>query len=398
VWLFGALCVACVMLPVIYLVGFTGHRDTNTAPALPRATAVVPTSGGGESSYPTAASGPVAAEPHDAITHEAAADHHAAAETGEGAAATTASTLSPSFLLRHTGMDASYGALAADTGTGLADARTASALHCERAHFAAGRGVCLEARRGAITLYTAVLFDATFREVARLPLPGIPSRTRVSPDGRYASFTVFVFGHSYASTEFSTETRIFDAATGESVVANLEQMEVWKDGARIETPADVNFWGVTFADDSNRFYATMGTGGSTYLVAGDIAARRVRVVTDGVECPSLSPDNTRIAYKKRVPGSGLPAWRIHVMNLTTLADNAVAEPRFIDEQVEWLDNAHVLYTQQAADANSAAVTDIWSVPSDGTGAPVLLLPHAASPVAIRATKSAVLARAGAERP
>jgi hypothetical protein len=276
----------------------------------------------------------------------------------------------------------------------LADARKASTLHCERVHFAAGRGVCLEAKRGAITQYAAVLFDATFREVARLPLSGIPSRTRVSPDGRYAGFTVFVFGHSYASTEFSTETRIIDAATGDSVIANLEQMEVWKDGARIETPADVNFWGVTFARDSNRFYATMGRGGSTYLVAGDVAARRVTVITDGVECPSLSPDNTRIAYKKRVPGSGLPAWQIHVMNLATLADNAVAEPRFIDEQVEWLDDAHVLYSQPAADSTSAAVSDIWSVPADGTGSPALLLRHAASPVAVRATTSAVLARAG----
>jgi Tol biopolymer transport system component len=295
-------------------------------------------------------------------------------------------------------VDASYGALAADTGTGLADARKAAALHCERVHFAAGRGVCLEAKRGAITQYTAVLFDGTFREVARLTLPGIPSRTRVSPDGRYAAFTVFVFGHSYASTEFSTETRIIDAASGDAVVANLEQLDIWKNGAPIKTPADVNFWGVTFANDSNRFYATMATGGSTYLVAGDITARRVSVITDGVECPSLSPDNTRIAYKKRAPGSGLPVWQIHVMNLATLADNAVAEPRFIDEQVEWLDDGHVLYAQQSADANSAAVTDIWSVPADGTGAPALLLRHAASPVAIRGTKSAVLARAGAERP
>jgi hypothetical protein len=375
------------MLPVVYLVAPPGQNAMAAAPLLPRATAVVPVTGAGEPSYPALKPVTVEAKAHHAVmdrttTPDTTADgtttHHA-----------EATPLTPSFLVRHADVDASYGALAADTGTGLAGARKATALHCERVHFAGGRGVCLEAKRGAITRYTAVLFDATFREVARLPLAGIPSRTRVSPDGRYAAFTVFVFGHSYASTEFSTETRIIDAATGDSVIANLEQMEVWKDGARIERASDVNFWGVTFANDSNRFYATLATGGSTYLVAGDVAANRVAIITDGVECPSLSPDNTRIAYKKRAPGSGLPAWQLHVMNLATLADNAVAESRFIDEQVEWLDDAHVLYTQPEVEGHNAALTDVWSVPADGSGAPALLLRHAASPVAIRGAKAEV---------
>ena len=55
-------------------------------------------------------------------------------------------TEAPLFLVRHTGMDMSYGALAAEFTT-ASTPRQATALHCEVVHFAGGRGVCLEARR-----------------------------------------------------------------------------------------------------------------------------------------------------------------------------------------------------------------------------------------------------------
>jgi hypothetical protein len=66
---------------------------------------------------------------------------------------------------------------------------------------------------------------------------------------------------------------------------------------------NVNFWGITFARDSDRFYATMATGGrvaeigangGTHLIEGSVAARTAKVIHDNVECPSLSPDGTRI--------------------------------------------------------------------------------------------------------
>ena len=43
------------------------------------------------------------------------------------------------------------------------------------------------------------------------------------------------------------------------MIANLEELAVFRDGARLEAP-DFNFWGVTFAADSDRFYATLATG------------------------------------------------------------------------------------------------------------------------------------------
>ena len=64
--------------------------------------------------------------------------------------------------------------------------------------------------------------------------------------------------------------------------------------------ADFNFWGVTFAADSDTFYATLSSGGVNYLIVGRVTTRRVQVVRADVECPSLSPDGTHIAYKHRV--------------------------------------------------------------------------------------------------
>lgn len=284
----------------------------------------------------------------------------------------------PKFLVRHTALDLSHGKLAVDSGTSGEGSRHATPLTCHRVHFAGNRGSCLDARPGTIGGFAAILFDAAFKPTARVSLAGFPSRTRVSPDGRYVAITVFVSGHSYAGADFSTETLIVDAITGAPVVPNLEQMETWAGETRI-TAVDVNYWGVTFASDSNRFYATLSFGGNRYLVEGDVAAKRMRVVTEGIECPSLSPDNTRIAGKKVVPGPGPMKWRLYVVDLATLEGRPVAEPRFIDEQVEWLDNQNVLYTQAAADAPSPAVTDVWTVPADGSGTPSVLLRSAASP-------------------
>jgi hypothetical protein len=293
---------------------------------------------------------------------------------------------SPIFLVRHTGLDQSYGVLAVEYGTSGSVKREATALSCLTVHFAANRGVCLYMPNAAIPRYAALLFDANFQTTATLSLSGIPSRTRVSPDGRYAAITVFISGHSYAASEFSTETQIIDSASGKPIVANLEQMEVWSNRSRLSS-LDFNFWGVTFSDDRNRFYASLGTGGSVYLVEGNIAENRVTVLREGVECPSLSPDNTRVAFKKRVSGSGLPAWRLHVLDLASLKDVPLVESRSVDEQVGWLDNSHVTYTKSDDTGPSPAVTNVWVVPADGGGKPAILLRESASATVIRSAGS-----------
>lgn len=134
--------------------------------------------------------------------------------------------------------------------------------------------------------------------------------------------------------------------------------------------------GVTFSKDDDTFYATVSTGGETHLVKGSISGRSVKTLAKNVECPSLSPDETRIAYKKRVR-AGASLWREHVMDLGTLREHALAEKRSVDDQAAWLDDRTLAYglpTDGAADS-----TDLWTVPADGSGTPRLLAPGAASP-------------------
>ena len=249
---------------------------------------------------------------------------------------------------------------------------------CRRLYMAAGHGLCLaeQADDPFGTPYRARFFGPDFKTTRELPLAGLPSRARVSPDGALGAATVFVNGDSYAAGAFSTRTTLFDMATGSSL-GDLETFAVFKDGKRIQS-VDFNFWGVTFARQAGRFYATLGTGGHTYLVQGDLATRSLTVLLDGVECPSLSPDGTRIAFKSRVSGSGAlggVSWRLSVLSLDTLQDHPLAETRNVDDQAEWLDNGTVLYSVDS---------DTYAVPADGGGVPRLFAHRADSPAVLPA--------------
>ncbi|WP_371479047.1 TolB family protein [Kitasatospora sp. NBC_00315] len=252
-------------------------------------------------------------------------------------------------------------------------ARTASGVQCLRFHAAAGTGVCLQAERGALQdTYRAVILDDQLHELRHFPVDGIPTRARVSPSGHLAAWTVFVSGDSYAGTDFSTRTSVVDTRDW-SLQENLETFAVVKDGRPYQAH-DVNIWGVTFADDST-FYATLASGGQTYLVHGDLGARTLTTLHQNVECPSLSPDGTRIAYKKRVPGASPDApWRLYVLDLATMTERATAEQRNIDDQALWSDASTLVYSLPG-DFGS----DLWTVPADGSGAATRLLSAAVAP-------------------
>jgi hypothetical protein len=250
--------------------------------------------------------------------------------------------------------------------------RRSGDLACERVYYAAGRGICMGVAASGVD-YDATVFDSRFKPVNKISLTGLPSRARVSADGRYGSMTVFVTGDSYleSPSAFSTRTTIVDMSDG-SEVAQLERFDVSKDGKPFDA-VDFNFWGVTFAKDPNRFYATLGTGSEHYLVEGDIHDKSMRVLRDGVECPSLSPDGGQIAYKSRIGDSN--RWHLRVLDLDTLADHAVAESRSIDDQVEWLDDETLAYSDE---------TNVYTVPADGGGEARLLVRDATSPVRLEA--------------
>jgi len=255
--------------------------------------------------------------------------------------------------------------------------RAATELSCERVSFAGGHGLCLHTESGLFPTYTAKVLDGSLRPLASIKLEGRPSRARTSADGRLGAMTVFVFGENYAAP-FSTRTTIVDKASGD-VIGELEQFSTWRDGARFKA-ADFNFWGVTFATDPNTFYATLRTAGSTYLVRGDLALRKLTVLRDNVECPSISPDNRLIAFKKRV-GPRADAWRLAVLELKTMTERLIAaETRSVDDQVEWLDAGHVLYS---VPGGTASISDVWVAPIDGSGPARIFLPEAESPIVVR---------------
>lgn len=285
----------------------------------------------------------------------------------------------PRLMFRNTALGDHFGMVALTARAEPDGPRLSTTLRCERVHFAAGQGICLIADRGVITTYSAAIFDADFQVRHSFALEGIPSRARVSPDGRLAAFTVFVSGHSYAADNFSTQTSIVDTLSGEMVVDNLEQFAVKKDDERFHT-IDFNFWGVTFTSDSKHFYATLASGGQHYLIEGDVAAKQARVLAEQVECPSLSPDNTKIIYKKLERNHG---WRLYVLDLATLATVPLrAETRSVDDQVEWLDDNHVLYVLADDSASATPGENVWITPVDGSEAPRIFIPRAASPTVI----------------
>ena len=252
-----------------------------------------------------------------------------------------------------------------------------TALPCGRVHYAAGNGICLMADPSTPdTRIQVTLFGPDFQPRHQFGTDGILSRARVSPDGKYAAFTVFINGHSYQDANMSTATVLLDAATGASL-GNLEEFETWKDGQLYQAP-QFNFWGVTFARDSNTFYATLRHDKAIYLVQGDVAARRLTVLHENVECPSLSPDETRIAFKKLKPTGN---WQLTVLDLSTMEETALAETESVDDQVEWLDDQRILY--EKIDYDPPKWVSVFVVPADGSGKPEVFLPNAASPVVVR---------------
>ena len=189
---------------------------------------------------------------------------------------------------------------------------------------------------------------------------------------------MFVAGEVYTNASLSTRTILIDMAAGE-VLGDLEAFTTWRDGARFKA-ADFNFWGVTFTRDSNVFYASLQTGGRTFLVRGDLGLRKFVVVRDNVECPSLSPDDGIIAFKKRVEGAPV-RWRFALFDVATRRERLLdAETRSVDDQIEWLDSRHVLY---AVPRPESAVTDVWIAPTDGSAPARVFIPSAESPAVVR---------------
>lgn len=252
-------------------------------------------------------------------------------------------------------------------------------LGCNRVYFAGGNGLCLLPQGGGqgVQLMFARAFDSNFEVKHSFVSEGLPSRARVSPNGRYGAFTSFVTGHNYESvgSTASTKTVIVDL-TNKTTVGDLEQFVVTRDSKPFKA-VDFNFWGVTFANDNNTFYATLSSAGEILLLKGDVSSKTLNVIGKNIECPSLSPDNSKIAFKKRLkPGD----WRPAVLDLATMQETVLNEQRNVDDQIEWLDNSRVTYEVVDRTQNRKHLV---ATPIDGRGEATILMQDAVSPVVIR---------------
>ncbi|MGM1065340.1 hypothetical protein [Saccharothrix sp. Mg75] len=255
----------------------------------------------------------------------------------------------------------------------LADpaARSATDLTCQRFYRAGGTEVCLALAGPGPTYAAEISRDGVV--LRTVPLPGIPSRAKVSASGQVVSWTSFVTGDSYSVPGgFSTRTGFFDVRSGE-VVESLEGFAAEVEG-QPHSAQDVNYWGLTVGADDRTFYATLASGGLTWLVRGDLVDRRVRSLRRDAECPSLSPDGTKVAYKKRIGRLG--PWDLAVLDLATGTEVRLPGTAGVDDQATWLGADRLAFAAVPKDAQRAAV---HLVAADGAAPAEVLVPDATSP-------------------
>lgn len=243
--------------------------------------------------------------------------------------------------------------------------RTVSPLACARVSVTSSGGVCLIP---GVTTFDATLVDSTLSPGRRIAGPGAPNRARVSTDGTQVAWTAFVTGHSYAGSDFSTRTSILDGKTGK-YYGDLETLPLYREGARLRAP-DLNLWGVTFKPDGKGFYASISTGGQTYLIEAGFEAWEGRTLLSNVECPSLAPDGRHLVFKQRIAAPGTRPWRLAVLSLDSMQVTALPGTQGIDDQAVWLDGGTVIYAMDS---------HIWAVPIDGSREPHVLVANAESP-------------------
>ncbi|TCO53795.1 TolB family protein [Actinocrispum wychmicini] len=291
-----------------------------------------------------------------------------AVRTQEAAGTTQTVTLKPGQLIARSTTDGHLISV-------VDGVRAVSPLTCARVYAAGGTGLCLR-QDGDLTTYQLAVLHTDLTVAREIPLVGLPNRARVSPTGRMVTWTVFVTGDSYNGGQFSTRAGILDT-TSDQLVGTLEDFTVTLNGKPYQAQ-DENFWGVTFTKDDNTFYATMSTAGKRYLVQGDFAKNTIKTLLPNIECPSLSPNGTKIAYKAAIEADPTKGWRLSILDLTTSTITPLAETRSVDDQPAWINENTIAYAIPKAPGKA----DIWTIPTNGTGKPQILLPDAESPAAL----------------
>ena len=254
---------------------------------------------------------------------------------------------------------------------------------CDRVHAGGGVLVCL---RSDASIGMPAAGTATIRSLDEPARPeidwfptGLPSRARVAPDGSRFAVTSFVTGHSYLAVgEFSTETVVSTPRLGPDTLWD-DAIEVRPSSERYRA-VDGNWWGVTFIPGQpDAVYATYGSGGVAEVLRIDAATGVATPELPRGSCPSVSPDGRYVVFKRPVEGAPAPRSLI-VRDLRSGEEWELGETRYVDDQVEWLDEDTVVYAVNRDDATLVQpVADVWAVDIDPGAVPSVLVPYAASP-------------------
>jgi dipeptidyl aminopeptidase/acylaminoacyl peptidase len=254
-------------------------------------------------------------------------------------------------------------------GLSAGGVRRAAPLSCTRVHYAGGRGVCTVTEpSGSALAHVAYVFDRSLAPGVRIELDGVPTRMRVAPTGRVAVITTYENGP--AENGVVTNSVVVDLRSG-AVTADFREFEIDPVGAP-PSARGAPVSGVAFERDGNRFFATLATDDEPLLVAGSLTERRMTALRTGVSNEALSPDGRRLVVKKLRPERGY--WQLAVIDLATWQELELPQgPRSVDDQVEWLDNQHVMYHDVDGETMS-----LWILAADGGSAPSVLVKNAYS--------------------
>ncbi len=248
-------------------------------------------------------------------------------------------------------------------------------LPCVRIDWNVNGGLCLD-EGSTIAPARGFLLNETLEPQMRFDLSR-PSRAAVSPDGSVMAWTGFTLGHSYLQPgEFATITQLISVER--QVGANLETIWTTFDiDGNIVSDSDRNYWGVTFVD-SDRFYATIGYGGSTSIIEGSVQSRRLDVRFEDASCPEISPDGSTIVAKEMRGDT----FQLVAIDVATGARRDLGETRSVDDQVEWIDDGRIAYGMPSdGGTEGQPAFDVWVLDVASGSQPQLLVPFADSPAA-----------------
>lgn len=272
-----------------------------------------------------------------------------------------------------------YGRLAIRHADGT---RTLLDRECMRVHINADHGVCLSRDSGIVPQFTTTFFESINPNVEIKSYPSaLPSRARISPEGRFSAVTAFVTGGSYADIGGEASTLVtIDEIESTALLRGARQFDVISDEPRFNN-LDPQFWGISFVDE-NEVYITGFYGEEPEIMHGYLEDMTLEPTGWVGSCPSVSPDGKTLVFKEMLPNGD---FELVAVDVETQTKWKLGETRSVDDQVEWLDNDTILYALHPEGGDTALQPefDIWMIDIAEGSEPELFLPNADSPAVAR---------------